>query len=235
MDDYILYAGLVQSLMLRYSLEAFRFKENCSGGLFWMFNDCWGEVGWTILDYACRRKIAYYGVKRALTPVKLIARAENGVCRFLAANDTAKELRFAARVGYLSFDDKTQQLETRDAVVPAHSRTVIFTCAMGAADLRRGTFVCIPHTEIEPAWLYTQELRKLELPEVKLTQEARADGDDLLVTVSADGFVSGVHFDADFAADDNYFDLLPGQKKTIRIFGAAGETIILRAAVVEAM
>lgn len=235
LDDYILYAGLVQSLMLRYSLEAFRFKENCSGGLFWMFNDCWGEVGWTILDYACRRKIAYYGVKRAFEPVKLILRAQDSVCSMLGANDTAQEVRFTAKVGYLSFDGKVQRLETQEIIVPPHSRTIVYTCDMAGADLTRGTVVCIPEADIEPAWLYTQELRKLALPEVKLVQEAHVEGDDLLVTVYADGFVSGVHFDEDFVADDNYFDLLPGQERTIRIHGAAKEKIVLRAAKVEAI
>ena len=64
-DSYLLYAGLCQGLMYSYSLEAFRYKKECSGGLFWMYNDCWGETGWTIIDYYLTRKISYYFVKRA--------------------------------------------------------------------------------------------------------------------------------------------------------------------------
>ncbi|MCL2665788.1 MAG: beta-mannosidase, partial [Defluviitaleaceae bacterium] len=63
LDGYIFYAGLVQSEMLNYSLEALRFKNYCAGALFWMYNDTWGEVGWTIIDYYLRRKISFFGVK----------------------------------------------------------------------------------------------------------------------------------------------------------------------------
>lgn len=76
LNEYILYAGLVQSLMYNYSLESFRSKKNCGGGPIWMFADCWGEVGWSIIDYYLRRKISFYGVKHALAPIKLIMREE---------------------------------------------------------------------------------------------------------------------------------------------------------------
>ncbi|MDD5603645.1 MAG: hypothetical protein PHG48_06140, partial [Eubacteriales bacterium] len=71
-DKYLIYAGLCQGLMYEYSLESFRARQECSGGLFWMYNDCWGETGWTIIDYYLIRKISYYYVKRAFEPVKLI-------------------------------------------------------------------------------------------------------------------------------------------------------------------
>ena len=74
LDEYLLYAGLVQGLMYQYSLESIRSTENCWGGLFWMYNDCWGEVGWTIIDYYLRRKPSFYYVKRAFAPIKLILR-----------------------------------------------------------------------------------------------------------------------------------------------------------------
>ncbi|MDD5603856.1 MAG: glycoside hydrolase family 2 TIM barrel-domain containing protein, partial [Eubacteriales bacterium] len=77
-DNYLMYAGLCQGLMYAYSLEALRFKAECSGSLFWMYNDCWGETGWTIIDYYLVRKISYYYVKRAFSPVKLIMRCQQG-------------------------------------------------------------------------------------------------------------------------------------------------------------
>jgi beta-mannosidase len=75
-DKYLIYAGLCQGVMYDYSLESFRARPECSGGLFWMYNDCWGETGWTIIDYYLIRKISYYYVKRAFEPVKLILKEE---------------------------------------------------------------------------------------------------------------------------------------------------------------
>jgi beta-mannosidase len=93
-EDYLLYAGLCQGLMYGYSLEAMRFKQNCGGALFWMYNDCWGEVGWTIIDYYLKRKISYYFVKKAFAPVKLVLREVEGVVKVLGINDTAQTLDF---------------------------------------------------------------------------------------------------------------------------------------------
>lgn len=42
-EEYLLYAGLCQGMMYEYSLDSFRSRPNYSGGLFWMYNDCWGN------------------------------------------------------------------------------------------------------------------------------------------------------------------------------------------------
>ena len=63
MDEYLDYAGKCQGLMLSYSLETFRADPHISGGLFWMYNDCYGETGWTIIDYYLTRKASEKGVK----------------------------------------------------------------------------------------------------------------------------------------------------------------------------
>jgi len=70
--------------MYGYSLEAIRFKEDCSGSLFWMYNDTWGEVGWTIIDYYLNREPSYYFVKRAFAPVKFIMRESSGIVKLPA-------------------------------------------------------------------------------------------------------------------------------------------------------
>lgn len=226
LDQYILYAGMVQMLMYQYSLESFRFRTSCGGGLFWMYHDTWGEVGWTIIDYALRRKIAYYGVKRAFEPVRAILRRKEGRYAVLLANDTPHALQFSAQVGYLSFDGKESRLEECSISVPAYSRTQVFEGEIGVEDLKRGTFVFLPDSSCSPAALRCADWPLLELPAAAFEVSQQDDGDDRVVTVSSDRFVHGVYFDGDFRAEDNYFDLLPGQKKVFRVFGAAGKELV---------
>ena len=61
-NEYFLYAALVQGLMYGYSLESLRASPRNSGSLFWMYSDCWGEVGWTIIDFYQKRKPSWYFV-----------------------------------------------------------------------------------------------------------------------------------------------------------------------------
>lgn len=58
-EELLLYGGLVQGLMYGYVIESLRYITMCGGSLFWMYNDCWGENGWSIIDYYLARKIAY--------------------------------------------------------------------------------------------------------------------------------------------------------------------------------
>ena len=229
LDDYILYAGMVQSTMLGYSLEAFRFRQNCGGGLFWMYNDTWGEVGWTIIDYYLRRKIAYYGVLRAFEPVKAMLRRANGRCGIVAANDTPEALTFNARIGYLSFDGKKEATSIHSFTLPSHSRVNLGSYELDESwDLSCGAFVFIPENceKIKPALLRTDDMKALKLAGGKPIVVSRiTEGQDALITVMSTVFVHAVHFKADFKATDNYFDLLPGERRTIRIMGAAEAAI----------
>ncbi len=227
LEDYILYAGMVQSTMLGYSLEAMRFKDFMSGSLFWMYNDTWGEVGWTIIDYYLRRKISFYGVKRAFAPVKLTLRAVDGKVRLQGINDTPEEITFTCRMGYMPFDGSPARLTDATFTLAPRSRVYLQDADMPEGDDTRGTFVVIPDTDrLDPAVLRLHDMRALQFSGARpKVLASHADGDDLLVTLGADQYIHGVHFREQFDADDNYFDLLPGQTKKVRIFGAAGKDI----------
>ncbi len=220
-DDYLLYAGMVQSVILSYSLESFRFNQDCSGGLFWMYNDTWGEIGWTIVDYYLRRKIAYYGVKRAFEPVKISMRSFDGK-KFTVQgiNDTARECVFDAEYGYLSFDGKKRNTKRIHVVLPPHSREYLLTEDLPEGDFLEGSVAFIPECEgIEPVYLRLYDTAQLRIgrSEIQILSDI-ADGDDRLVTLTSEGYSHGVYAEVgDLHCSDNYFDLLPGQVKQIRI------------------
>ena len=54
---------------------------------------------------------------------------------------------------------------------------------------------------------------------MEVVREARA-GDELLVTLRSRVYLHGVHAKEDLRLSDNYFDLIPGHEKTVRIAGA---------------
>ena len=54
---YINHSLLYQAMGYREAISDFRIrKPECAGSLFWMYSDCWGTLGWTIIDYYLRRK-----------------------------------------------------------------------------------------------------------------------------------------------------------------------------------
>jgi beta-mannosidase len=220
LPEYILYASMVQSLMLGYSLEAIRSKPQCSGALFWMYNDCWGEVGWTIIDYYLRRKPSFYGVKRAFEPVKLILRKNGGSVAVTGCNDTALEVTFSASAGWVPPDGTAPRVDKVSITIPAFFRGVVLELPITEGDADKELWAVKPDDEaVRSAILRQKTMKGLALPAGKLKAElVTADVDGILVRISAENFCHGVHFNPDKGIpEDEYFDLLPGESRAIRI------------------
>ncbi len=217
-DEYFLYSGLCQGLMYGYSLESFRARANCHGGLFWMYNDCWGEIGWTIIDYLLRRKPSFYFVRRALAPVRLILRAEGNDIRVIAANDTRDDVKLELECGYISFDGKSADLNCRRVTARAAARTEVARFRRGRHDAAAGLWVAKPvgKSDILPASLRAMDYRQLQIsPAQLMVRVIRGD----TVEVRSATYAHAVHLELPAGAmpADDYFDLLPGEIRRIHV------------------
>lgn len=225
MEDYILYGGMVHSLMYEYSLEAMRFKEKCGGGLFWMYNDAWGEVGWTIVDYYLRRKIPFYGVKRALAHRKFTIRMVGNKAVLQGANDTPEDMRVQGRFGYVSYDGQISDLRQVELYVPSGERIYLLEEELPDRDFTKGTMMLYVEDDgIANVMLRTDDNRALDYSSsaVKVLSVEDKEGYQEIV-VTAEGYVHGVYVKGDYDCSDNYFDLLPGEIKSFKVMGIHGE------------
>ncbi|GKH34694.1 beta-mannosidase [Muricomes sp. OA1] len=218
LDGYILYSGMVQSLMYGYSLEALRFKPRCSGALFWMFNDSWGEVGWSVVDYCLQKKPSYYGVKRAFSHRKLILRQVDGKLVVTGCNDTPDQVDTMAEVGYISLDGRVRDTRIVPLTLLPYSRSHILETDFPEGDLERGVVAVIPESmEIAPERLFACETRCLDMPDGEPRVLCVEQDGGLHLTITSDVFLHGVYIEGVNDCSDNYFELLPGQVKTVSI------------------
>lgn len=231
LEDYITYGGLVHGLMYGYSLEAMRFKEHCYGGLIWMYNDAWGEVGWTIIDYYLRRKIPFYAVKRALAHQKFTMRVTDKMLVLQGCNDLPEPMNVTAKLGYVSFDGKQKELQEISLHVNPGERTYLVEQLLPERDYTKGTIALYVDDEnISNVWLRMDDMRTLEIPEsVVRCVEDRQEGNDRIIKVASDTFSHGVHVKGNFKCSDNYFDLLPGEEKTIVVKDAGDGALEIEA------
>jgi len=220
-DKYLLYSGLVQGLMYQYALESMRLRTNCHGALFWMFEDCWGELGWTIIDYYLRRKPSFYFVKRAFEPVRPIIRAKGNKLTVIAANDTPKDVKLKLQCGYISLDGKQSQLKTFNVKAPALARTKCCEFPKGKYDAFEGLWIarCDDDEKISPAVFRAADFRNLKIQKAELKYSVKSAAKDCLLKISSDKYAHSVFFEIPDGAmaEDNYFDILPGQTKTVKI------------------
>jgi beta-mannosidase len=221
-DEYLLYSGLCQGLMYQYALESMRFRANCHGGLFWMFNDCWGEVGWTIIDYYLRRKISWYFVRRSFAPIRLILRSEGDNIRAIIANDTTDPLDLELETGYISLDGSFTDIKTHSVKAPAMERTELCVFSKQGYNATKGLWIArVPQSEnILSGVFRATDYRKLETSNPSLSfSVVNRETNQCLVEVKAEAYAHAVHFKLPDGCipEDDFFDLLPSESRKIKI------------------
>jgi beta-mannosidase len=221
LGEYLLYGGLFQGVMLGYALDSMRCAEHNAGGLIWSYDDAWGEIGWSIIDYYLTRKISYYFVKRALAHKRLAMRHREGEVYTFCMNDSPDAIPLELEHGYMTFDGHRHDTVRRAVTVPPFTkRMVVASFHIGSHDPLQGVYYAAPinSTAIIPAALRLADYRTLRQTRPNLTVSAiRADGDAVSFTISSDAYVHAVHFGFDdrIHLSDEYFDLLPGESRRI--------------------
>ncbi len=218
---YLLYSGIMQGCLYAEMAEAMRQKPYGAGDLIWMYNDCWPETGWTIIDYYLTRKVSFYFLKRAFATRKLIVRQSQGGALVTVINETPEALEAKLGIGYMGFDGKTGAVVEKSMQVGAHSWQQ-FTVEV-SGDLTKGFFFA-KADGFETADSLRAYYRDYSFPRAQVKiDRVEEDGNDLLVTVSADAYVPVAYLQAEddrVHFSDNYFKLYPGESKTIRQEGS---------------
>lgn len=214
---YIYQSLAYQSMGLREAISDFRIRKfECAGALFWMYSDCWGTLGWTIIDYYLRRKPSFYWVKKACAPLAVFVREEEGVARTYVVNDTLYDipLTVVLEVGDLSGEGRGV---AEDLTVPANSTAVgpEIECGPGYAYARIEKGNRVRSEDL----ILTRFPSEMEIPEVNIDFDVKQVGNELEVTVTSDGFGHFVYLDLPDGAvpSDNYFNMLPSRPKKIRV------------------
>lgn len=226
-DDYVLYASLVQGLMYGYSLESIRANPRNNGSLFWMYSDCWGEVGWTIIDYYLKRKPSWYFVRRAFMPLRLVLRERGGQIEVTGINDTGSEFSCRAEYGAIGFDGSGGATKPITIRLPARSRAVVLKFEKHRGDPRQRIDFIRPLDAGEallPATLRRLDTRELSLVDPRLeVRDLKRGPAGVELTIRAKAFAHAVHFGLgdDVRWSDEYFDLLPEESRRIAVRGAS--------------
>lgn len=227
-DQFILYGQMYQAQLIGGFVEAMRFKKNdpkgeCQGVLNWSFNDTWGEVGWSLVDYYLRRKASYYWFKHAATPVKVLVRSKGNFLVTRIVNDTLKSYDAMLTYGWIRLDGTAREVSTHSVRIPPNGMIEIYREPRPSP------------TQRDPKeWLYAATLagkgfpfdqtrwmlapyKDLSLVEPSISVQIRGG----FLEVSSPVYCHGVHLEEEkqVLLDDSHFDLLPGIVRYVPIVG----------------
>ncbi|MCE5199368.1 MAG: glycoside hydrolase family 2 protein [Armatimonadota bacterium] len=228
-QTYIDQSLAYQAMGYREAISDFRIrKPECAGSLFWMYSDCWGTLGWTIVDYYLRRKPSFYWVKKAYAPLAVFVRIENNVAKTYVVNDRMQDIGITVALEVANMEGQGKGV-AMDLVAPANG--VIagpeLKCGWGYAHARIEKGGRVRSEDL----ILTHFPSEMEVPEVDLDAEAKEMGDLVEVTIRSSGFGHFVYLDLPDGAvpSDNYFNMLPNRPKKIRVSGVEVEDILVGA------
>lgn len=226
--EYVLYGQMFQAIIHGHAMEALRFRkhdpvDDCQGALIWSYSDCWGETGWSILDYYLRRKASYYWFRRACAPLKVIVRQRRKRLVTRLINDTLQPYTGVVEVGWWQLDGSQREVETRTVTVPANDMLEIADVPASppaGGDLRQWLYAAVLRgaggdATDQSIWtLLPHRQLSLASPEIKV--KVLPDG---WLEVASPVYCHGVHTEdhGGEIVSDNWFDLLPGVSKLIHL------------------
>ena len=224
----------LQSDFLEMAIRHFRsHRERCSGSTYWQINDTYPAISWATLDYYGRWKGAHYVVKRSYS--KVISYVEIGAdraARLYVSSDETKPLKLTCKLELIEQGKGELHTECREITAePLTSSCVVSFKIPEMEELRSRE--CYLHYEIEcDGEVIDSGNRLLERPkkfhfldphlifyvEEWEEEKRKLTEKQFKITVNAQQFARrvGIEFtDTDVILSDNYFDLLPGESKTV--------------------
>ncbi|RED54416.1 beta-mannosidase [Cohnella lupini] len=217
-----------QHEITRLVVEVYRRNRPYTGGiLFWMFNDCWPASGWSLVDYYGYPKGGYYGFKKASRPViaSIERQDEEGRYAFWVCNDKPKAIQGKGLLRVLkldgSIDDATVWTREFDFAVEEGTSSVVKTLPLEELDamLDSGSVLVmdIAGPFGEDRYIHNAGIpADLDLQPSGARIESRTEGPDGgSLIVAADRYAKAVLLHGEYVFSDNYFDLLPGERRTI--------------------
>lgn len=235
----LVYVGLVlQGQGMRHGIEAHRRnRPYCMGSLFWQLNDSWPVVSWSSIDYYGNWKAMQYQSQRAFAPVLINAIKEgDDLCVYLISDELQDRDDVRLTVELMDFDGKSHGKWTHSGKLSANTSMLFLKKRVdeflskqdAATSFLRFTLKAKNGASLADEVFYFAYPKDQKLPEARIETSVKRRGEAIEMTLKADKLardifievpVQGVRF------SDNFFDLLPGQRKKITITSPEGYSL----------
>ena len=234
----LIYAGLIlQGQGMRHGIEAHRrHRPYCMGSLPWQLNDSWPVVSWSSIDYYGNWKAMHYQIRRAFAPVLVDAIKEGNNLSYYIMSDRLTDEELTLNLELMDFNGKVYRKQKVDGLLPANTSKLFYQEPVEQALSGRDSATTFMHMVVKSKKgevlsdeiYYFAHPKDQLLPKTPLHWQVKQKKGYCEVTLKADKLardifievpVQGVRF------SDNFFDLLPGQKKKVIITSPDGKSL----------
>ncbi|MBE7045063.1 MAG: hypothetical protein E7397_05995 [Ruminococcaceae bacterium] len=213
-EDRLYKMNLLGYEWVRVVMESYRRHQwFSSGNLFWMYNDCWPAIGWSMVDYFGVPKNGYYSMKRTSARLCTSFVKEGDKIRLYLSNNGVLDAEGVATVYRICADggivDKKEiPVSSKKNEVQILDETDAF-CADGTQIL-----VCDLGTDQgnDRCWYFGIKPSELKFASANVQAKRTEDG----FLLKTDKLAFFVTVDAEVVLEDNCILMLPGEEKHIK-------------------
>ena len=233
--DYVYLSQLSQAYGMGIAIEAHRAaKPYNNGTLYWQLNDAWPVTSWSSIDYYGRKKALQYQLKSLYAPILL--GVMEGEFAFVCS-DLQRPLRGRLIVQMKDMEGDVTTEESVEVALSANENKHYHISPM-SFDQAQGHYFDLSFYEADTMLVAERlcyqvnpkDLALLPVNEENLRMDVQIKGKDVVVTLESDILVKDIQLytkEGEATFSDNYFDLQPGEKRTVVCSNLRGSEKIL--------
>ena len=185
------------------------------GSLYWQLNDCWPVASWSSRDFYGNWKALHYTTQDVFTPISLSLNLNNDVIKVWGMSDFEDSIEDTLVVEIWNFDGTKVEQINKAVSIKANTANLLFNKKY---KLNENQFMIakLKNKEAISKTIFAIKVKNIAFKKPTLTYNW--ENNTLTIESDIPAFEVYLHgLDGHFT--DNFFTLLPGEKKTIKFEG----------------
>jgi beta-mannosidase len=225
-ENYVYVSQLLQAEGIKTAIEAHRrAMPYCMGSLYWQLNDCWPVTSWSSVDYNGNWKALHYQVKQSFSDILISFQDKGDSVLVYIVSDKLAPIKGSLQIKLIDFQGKEHFAESEDIVIKPNTSSVYyyFSKANLKEDISLKNIVLkasFTHKTANFSTLhYFNNPKNLSIqkPNIRLKYIGNKQIEIITDVLAKNVYLSFEN--GEIKLNDNYFDLLPNEKKIVRLFG----------------
>lgn len=226
-ESYLYLSHVLQAEGVKKAMEGHRIAMPYNmGSLYWQINDCWPVASWSSTDYYVRWKALQYYSKKAFAEVLVAPRNEDGILKVHVVSDRLTSFKATLSLRLLKISGAYTWTEEKTIEIAANTSAPHFEIAVEellagqrATEMLLEVKLLEEGKEISSNHFYFTPIKEINLPDPDVRFNATKTEKGFMLELSTDVLAKNVYLSMEGEGffSDNYFDLLPGEKKRVHL------------------
>lgn len=223
-ENYVYVSQLLQAEGMKTAIEAHRrATPYCMGSLYWQLNDCWPVTSWSSVDIDGNWKASHYQVKQSFSDVLISFQDKNDSILVYIVSDKLNDIKGNLQIKLIDFQGQILFNHSIETNIKPNTSAVYYS--FSKANLKPNFNI---NNLLLQALFTNKNYNFSALHYFNSPQNLAIQNPNILIKsigknqleVTSDVFAKNVWLtfkNESIKLDDNFFDLLPNEKKIIQL------------------